>query len=63
MKPRTYLLVGLSMIVWLVVAQGCMRFRTTDTKAVAEFAKLGLTLVPEQMSVANRTLRIYWGCG
>lgn len=33
-----------------------MSFRTTDSKAVAEFARLGLTLVPERMTVANRTL-------
>ncbi|GAB3982889.1 hypothetical protein GCM10028806_55460 [Spirosoma terrae] len=55
-KYRFYSLLSLLMITWLVLAQGCMSFRTTDSKAVAEFAQRGLTLVPQQLTLASRTL-------
>lgn len=41
---------------WLLMAQGCMRFRTSDQEAVSEFSRLGLTLTPQILAVGKRTL-------
>lgn len=56
MKRRAYLITALLMGTLLVLAQGCMRFRTSDQDAVADFAKGGLTLVPHRLAAGNRTM-------
>ena len=56
MNRRIYSIIGLLSAGWLLMAQGCMRFRTSDQNAVAEFARLGLTLTPQTLSVGNRSM-------
>lgn len=56
MKPSIYGLSGLLIGSWLLIAQGCMRFRTSDRKAVEDFARLGLALTPHQLAVGDRTM-------
>lgn len=51
-----YLSIGLLMGGWLLMAQGCMRFRTSDQNAVADFARLGLTVTPQTLAVGKRTM-------
>ncbi len=38
------------------MAQGCIRFRTSDHDAVVAFARLGFTLSPQTLAVGKRTM-------
>lgn len=56
MIRRAYLITGLLMGTLLLLAQGCMRFRTSDRDAVADFARGGLMLIPHRLATGNRTM-------
>lgn len=56
MNRRIYSCIALLSAGWLLMAQGCMRFRTSDQNAVAAFARIGLTLTPQTLPVGKRTM-------
>lgn len=43
----------LVLILWLVVAQSCMRFRIPDTEAVADFKKAGVVLHTNTITISD----------
>src|SRR6187402_100491 len=51
MRIAFLLLVG-----WLIFAQGCMTFRTTDKKAKASFAEKGIVLKTTTVQIQNHHL-------
>jgi pimeloyl-ACP methyl ester carboxylesterase len=44
------------LLLWLIGAQSCMRFRTSDSEAIAEFKTKGVQLTPVYLPVSNRTM-------
>ena len=41
---RTYMIVGVALIVWIILAQSCMKFRISDSAAVKKFSNSGIVL-------------------
>lgn len=44
MKKKSFLIIGLVLLGWLVLAQSCFTFRTSDSKAIAAFREQGIEL-------------------
>ncbi len=47
----TFFLLGFILFAWLILAQSCMKFRISDRKAKKNFAKAGVSLVTETVSI------------
>ncbi len=56
MKKKLYWTVAIFFIAWIIMAQSCMMFRTSDNKAIAAFAKDGVTLHTNTLLVNHRKL-------
>lgn len=56
MKRKIYVALTLLLGGWLLVAQGCMRMRTSNADALTNFQKSGLTITPQTLTVNNRTM-------
>lgn len=48
---RSFLIIGAFLLVWLVVAQGCMKFRISDAEAKENFKKEGVSLTTATVKV------------
>jgi pimeloyl-ACP methyl ester carboxylesterase len=48
---KTFSIVGVILIIWLVLAQSCMKFRISDTDAIENFSKAGIELKTETIKV------------
>lgn len=53
---RSFVGMGVFLVLWLVMAQGCMKFRISDTEAKKNFSKAGLTLTTSTVAVDHRNL-------
>lgn len=53
---KTMLVIASILIFWLIVAPGCLTFRTSDKKAKSEFAKRGLQLHTGYVKVNGRDI-------
>lgn len=51
-----YWIAAILFIGWIIMAQSCLMFRTSDSKAIAAFAKEGITLHTNTLHVNNRNL-------
>ncbi len=47
------IIIATFLLIWIVFAQSCMQFRITDKKAKKNFAKNGITLQTETVSINN----------
>ena len=56
MRPRIPLIVFTGLLSWMLVSPACMRFRTSDRKAIREFSERGLSLDSARLRVEDRTL-------
>jgi pimeloyl-ACP methyl ester carboxylesterase len=56
MRLRIPLLTFSGLLVWMLVSPGCMRFRTSDAKAIREFGELGLRLEPIRSRIGSSNL-------
>ena len=41
---RSFMILGIILLLWLIVAQSCMKMRISDTKAKEKFAAAGVEL-------------------
>lgn len=48
---KTFSIVGVILIIWLVMAQSCMKFRISDSDAKENFSKMGVELKTETIKV------------
>jgi pimeloyl-ACP methyl ester carboxylesterase len=48
---KTFIILGIILVLWLVFAQSCMQFRISDTKAKEAFTKAGVELTATQLKV------------
>lgn len=55
MKKASYILLSV-LLIWILAAQGCMKFRISDTKAKQKFQKAGVELTVNKIELGNRTL-------
>lgn len=53
---KTFIIVGVVLTLWLVLAQSCMQFRISDTKAKEAFTKAGVELTIAQLKVDGFTI-------
>lgn len=53
---KTFLIVGIIMTIWLILAQSCMSFRVADDSAKKKFTEKGVTLFTNTITVNNRSL-------
>ena len=56
MKKKLYWVAAIVLVAWIIMAQSCMMFRTSDSKAIAAFAKEGITLHTNTLHVNKRKL-------
>ncbi len=62
MRPTLLWIFFILFIAWIVMAQSCMMFRISDNKAIAAFAKEGVTLHAGTLLVNERSLHyVYTG--
>lgn len=55
LKKAFYILLSI-LVLWLLAAQSCMKFRVSDTKAIRDFAKDSVVLTVDRLIVDGRTL-------
>ena len=48
---KTFRIIGVILIIWLVLAQSCMKFRISDSDAKEKFSKTGVELKTETVKV------------
>jgi pimeloyl-ACP methyl ester carboxylesterase len=53
---RSFLAIVLFLLVWLVIAQSCMKFRISDGKAKSDFEKKGVILTTATVKVAGANM-------
>src|SRR5450432_660270 len=53
---KTFMVVGIILVLWLVMAQSCMKFRMSDSEARKKFKARGVDVVINNISVNGRTL-------
>lgn len=53
---RSFFGVAVFLVLWLVMAQGCMKFRVNDTEAKRNFSKAGVALTTSTVEVDHRNL-------
>ena len=53
---KTFIITGIVLLLWLVLAQSCMTFRMSDASAIEKFSAKGITLVPNTIIVNKRHL-------
>ena len=53
---RSFLITGAFLLVWLIVAQGCMKFRISDAAAKENFKKEGVSLTTATVKVNHANL-------
>jgi pimeloyl-ACP methyl ester carboxylesterase len=53
---KTFLVVGVIMVIWLILAQSCMSFRVADDTAKKKFTEKGVTLTTNTITVNKRSL-------
>jgi pimeloyl-ACP methyl ester carboxylesterase len=53
---KTFIIVGIILILWLVLAQSCMTFRMTDSEAKEKFKAKGVDVVINTITLNNRHL-------
>jgi pimeloyl-ACP methyl ester carboxylesterase len=53
---RTFITLGIVLVLWLVVAQGCMTFRVADAEAKEKFKQHGVELITNTIMVNKRHL-------
>jgi pimeloyl-ACP methyl ester carboxylesterase len=59
---KTFTIVGIILLIWVVFAQSCMKFRTSDANAKADFEKAGVTLNINTLKINKHRLH-YAGTG
>ncbi len=53
---RTFLIIGIILSIWVIVAPSCMSFRVADDTAKKKFIENGATLITNSIQVNNRHL-------
>ena len=53
---RSFLGIVLFLVIWLVIAQSCMKFRISDSKAKSDFEKKGVVLITATVNVAGANM-------
>jgi len=53
---RSFFGMAVFLVLWLVMAQGCMKFRITDTEAKKDFTTAGVALTTSTVKVDHRNL-------
>ncbi len=53
---RSFVGMAVFLVLWLVMAQGCMKFRISDTEAKKDFSKAGVALTTSTVKVDHRNL-------
>ncbi len=53
---RSFVVVLACLVLWLVMAQGCMKFRISDTEAKKDFSKAGVDLTMSTVKIDHRNL-------
>jgi pimeloyl-ACP methyl ester carboxylesterase len=53
---RTFIIIGIILILWLILAQSCMSFRMTDNEAKEKFKAKGVDVVINTITLNNRHL-------
>jgi len=48
---RSFLIMGVLLFIWVIIAQSCMKFRISDTEAKANFKKEGISLTTATVKV------------
>jgi len=48
---RTFFILGVILVAWVILAQSCMQFRISDTDAKKKFSEAGVTLYTETVTV------------
>jgi len=48
---RSFFVIGIFLLIWGVLAQGCMQFRMSDSKAIKKFAKDSVRLFTETVDI------------
>lgn len=56
LRRRLFWAAAIFLIAWIIMAQSCMMMRTADSKAIAEFAKAGITLHTNTLTVNKHKL-------
>jgi hypothetical protein len=44
---KVFLVVGVILLIWLILAQSCMTFRVADSVAKQKFSEKGVTLITQ----------------
>ena len=60
MQKRVFIIAILFLTSWLVIAQGCMRMRTSDAKAIDEFKKTGVSFQVQTLTIGQH--RLHYVC-
>lgn len=53
---KTFIIIGIILIIWLILAQSCMSFRMTDAEAKEKFKARGINVVINTITVNKRHL-------
>ncbi|MEO5683493.1 MAG: alpha/beta hydrolase [Chitinophagaceae bacterium] len=53
---KTFIIIGIVLILWLIMAQSCMTFRMSDTEAKEKFTARGVPVVINTLTVNKRKL-------
>jgi pimeloyl-ACP methyl ester carboxylesterase len=53
---KTFIIIGIILMLWLIMAQSCMTFRMNDTEAREKFKKKGVDVVINTITVNKRNL-------
>lgn len=56
MLMKTFIIIGIVLILWLIMAQSCMTFRMSDTEAKEKFTARGVPVVINTLTVNKRKL-------
>jgi pimeloyl-ACP methyl ester carboxylesterase len=53
---KTFIIIGVILFVWLILAQSCMKFRMTDAEAMQKFKAKGIDVIINAITVNGRKL-------